>query len=141
MYIRKVNHKADQALLAQVWEWAQANPRAYLEGTSYTSFVDFSQAPDRAVECFVFIGDQIAALLTFYRQPMAAEIYKVGLIVNPHASKRKLFALLLGFREKVFEYAAALIVTLPCEMKAARKLALKFGFSPLSETELILFRS
>ncbi len=141
MLIRKVNHEADQDLLAQVWEWANANPRAYLEGTSYTTFEEFAQTPENAVELFVFVGDDLAALLTFYRQPMVAEVYKVGLITSPHASKRKLIALLGSFRAKVFEYASALIVSLPCEMKVVRKLALKFGFSPLSDTEFILFRT
>lgn len=140
MHIRQVNYNADQALLAEVYAWAESNRAAYLDGTAYRSFADFLTPPEHSTEFLVFLGDQLAALLTFIRLPMAAEIYQVGLISSPEISKRQLVSLLQQFKPKVFAYAQALIVSLPCEMRAARKLARKFGFSPLNQTDLILFK-
>lgn len=140
MLIRQVDYTADRALLAEVYAWAEANRAAYLDGTSYRSFDDFLTPPEHSTEMLVFLGDQLAALLTFIRLPMAAEIYRVGLISNPGASKRHLFTLLQQFKPQVFAHAQALIVSLSCEMRAACKLARKFGFSPLNQTDLILFK-
>lgn len=130
MKVFKIDPSVDEHLLAEAWEWG-----------SDKSFEEFKQSPEHSIEYAVFLEDQLAAVLTFIRLPHAAAAYRLGLIVSPKASKRKLFRLLNLFKAEVFKYATALIVELPCEMKTARKLAAKFGFTPLTDTALILFRS
>jgi hypothetical protein len=142
-YIRRVDHAADgdRAILLQVYDWAQANPALYLDGSGCRDAEDFLDPPDGSVEYFVFAGDKPAALLTLIPLATVQGVYQVGLVANLDAPLRKICELLRDFMGAVFErQAQALFVEVPAraEFSRTRKLARFFGFKQVSATTFLI---